>query len=52
MDNLIQTAMYARSTLSIVPLIVFCFLPVWQDIKGSPARLLVKAFAADRKSVV
>lgn len=46
MDNLIQTAMYVRSTLSIVPLIVFCFLPVWQDIKGSPARLLVKTFAA------
>lgn len=46
MDNLIQTAMYVRSTLSIVPLIVFCFLPVWQDIKGSPARLLAKAFAA------
>lgn len=46
MDNLIRTAMYTCSTLIIVPLIVFCFLPVWQDIKGSPARLLLKSAAA------
>lgn len=46
MDKLIITALYTSSTLIIVPLIVFCFLPVLQDIKTSPLKLLRKIAAA------
>lgn len=46
MKNLIETAMYARSTLIVIPLIFFCFIPVWEDVKSSPARLVTKVIAA------
>lgn len=46
MEKLITTAMYARSTFIIIPLAFFCFIPVWQDAKSSPARLAAKVAAA------
>ena len=46
MERLIATAMYARSTFIIIPLAFFCFIPVWQDAKSSPARLAAKVAAA------
>lgn len=46
MENLLEAALYTRSTLMIVPLIPFCFLPVWQDAKCSPQRLFLKVLAA------
>lgn len=46
MENLITTAMYARSTFNIIPLIFFCFIPVWKDAKRPHARLAAKTAAA------
>ncbi len=46
MEDLLNAAMHTRSTLVIIPLIVFCFLPVWQDVKTSPWRLLLKVAAS------
>ena len=45
-ENLLEAGLHTFSTLMIVPLIVFCFLPVWQDIKSTPQRLLLKVVAA------
>lgn len=46
MENLIKAAQYTQSTLSIIPLIAFCFLPVWQDRKTPAPRLFIKVVAA------
>lgn len=46
MDNLMKAASYTSSTLMVLPLAIFCFLPVWTDVKGSPARLIAKVAAA------
>lgn len=46
MDNLLNAAMYTLSTLIIIPLIIFCFLPVWEDAKSAPLRLISKISAA------
>lgn len=37
-----NAALMTRATLSILPLIAFCFIPVYQDIKSTPLRLLAK----------
>ncbi len=46
MENLIQAALYAKTTFMIAPLIVFCFIPVWQDAKSPPTRLFLKVIAS------
>ncbi len=45
-DQIIRAARSTMDTFVILPLIVFCFLPVIQDIKSSPVRLLCKTAAA------
>lgn len=45
-DQILQAALSTMDTFVILPLIVFCFLPVYPDIKSSPVRLLGKITAS------
>ena len=46
MEHLTQAALYTRSTFIIAPLIVFCFIPVWEDAKSPPVRLFLKVIVS------
>ncbi len=42
MNNLGEAISNTRNTLVILPLVFFCFIPVWQDRKDTSLRLLCK----------
>lgn len=46
MESIISAVQYTCSTFIIAPLMLFCFLPVWQDAKNPPLLLAAKAIAA------
>lgn len=46
MDGLTNAVSETKETLVILPLVLFCFIPVWQDRKDTALRLLCKIGAS------
>lgn len=46
MSHIKEALMLTRETLMFLPLVPFCFIPVYSDIKDSPGRLFAKVAAA------